>query len=99
VPYHTSQENLRNPDWIPAIDGLNGAMGEIRRFSSFRVHSPSHAPVVDTRLVGRSVSNTEWLLVIPGQTFLANPAVGLESFINTVTDIKLTLDTYGISGN
>jgi len=56
----------------------------------------------DSRLVGRSVWNTRWLLIIPGQNLLYDPDEGIETFIhgapipgsdertgNGVTDIKL----------
>jgi len=102
VPHQTSLSDLSDPDWIPAIDSLNGPMAEIRRFSSFRAYPPLEGddePGRDTRVVGRSVWNTQWLMVIPGQTFLADPTVGLQTFINEVTDIKLSLETYGMSGN
>lgn len=51
------------------------------------------------RLIGRSVWNTNWKLVIPAQTLLANPQEGIERFIRSVKDIKLFLKTYSHSGN
>jgi len=45
------------------------------------------------------VWNTEWILIIPGQTFLANPNTGLDRFIDSVSDIKLFFQTYSYSGN
>ena len=54
---------------------------------------------MDTRLVGRSVWNSQWLLIIPGGTLLADPAAGLNAFINNVEDIKLFFQTYAYSGN
>jgi len=102
VPFKTSLADLDDPDWIPAIDSLNGPMGEIRRFSSFGAYPPLEAPDEpgrDTRVVGRSVWNTQWLLIIPGQTFLSDPTAGLNGFIDQVTDIKLNLESYGMSGN
>lgn len=53
----------------------------------------------NSRLVGRSVWNTRWKLVIPGETLLNNPEEGLERFIRTVSDIKLHLKTYSYTGN
>jgi hypothetical protein len=49
--------------------------------------------------VGRSVWNTQWMLVIPGGTLLNNKTQGLDSFINSVSDIKLFFQTYAYSGN
>ena len=51
------------------------------------------------RLIGRSVWNTQWKLVIPGDTLLADPKEGLSRLIQTVTDIKLYFTTYSYSGN
>lgn len=36
APFKTGKANLNDPGWIPAIDSLNGILGEIRRYSSFR---------------------------------------------------------------
>jgi len=67
--------------------------------------------ILDTRLIGRSVWNSRWLLIIPGLTFLSDPDEGLDSFIhgqqipgsderdkNGVKDIKLFFQTYALSG-
>jgi hypothetical protein len=51
------------------------------------------------RLIGRSVWNTQWKLVIPGNTLLADPKEGLDRFIKSVTDVKLHFATYSYSGN
>ena len=53
----------------------------------------------NNRLVGRSVWNSRWKLVIPGHTLLNDPDEGLERFIKTVRDIKLQFVTYSYSGN
>ena len=51
------------------------------------------------RLVGRSVWNSKWKLVIPGHTLLNDPNEGLDRFLRTVKDIKLHFVTYSYSGN
>jgi hypothetical protein len=85
-------------------DSLSETFADIRRFSSFRAYhdsgffDPSQA-VTDTRLIGRSVWNTDWVLIIPGGTFLANPNQGLETFVNSVSDILIFFQTYAYSGN
>ena len=53
----------------------------------------------NSRLIGRSVWNSKWKLVIPGETLLNNPDEGLERFIRTVRDVKLHFITYSYSGN
>ena len=51
------------------------------------------------RLIGRSVWNSRWKLVIPGYTLLGNPDEGLDRFIQTVKDVKLHFVTYSYAGN
>jgi hypothetical protein len=53
----------------------------------------------NARLVGRSVWNSKWKLIIPGKTLLADPNQGLQVFIDTVKDIKLHFQTYSTAGN
>ncbi len=57
------------------------------------------SPYTSNRLIGRSVWNSQWKLVIPGHTLLHDPQEGLERFIATVKDIKLNFVTYSYSGN
>jgi len=54
---------------------------------------------INNRLVGRSVWNSQWKLVIPGRTLLNDANDGLDRFIRTVTDIHLNFTTYSYSGN
>jgi hypothetical protein len=53
----------------------------------------------NNRLIGRSVWNSRWKMVIPGGTLLNDPYEGLDRFLQTVTDIKLHFVTYSYSGN
>lgn len=53
----------------------------------------------NSRLIGRSVWNSKWKLVIPGHTLHSNPVNGLKTFQNTVTDILLYFESYSYSGN
>lgn len=104
VPLPAGDSDLNNPDWIPALDSLNGSMTKIRRYSSFRAHPDNGVPNLDemsydSRLVGRSVWNDRWMLIIPGGTFLYDADRGLDIFEETVSDIKLFFQTYAISGN
>ena len=59
--------------------------------------SPPNTPI--ERLIGRSVWNSKWKLIIPGKTLLADPNQGLARFINSVKDIHLYFITYSYSGN
>jgi hypothetical protein len=53
----------------------------------------------NNRLVGRSVWNSKWKLIIPGETLLNNHDEGLERLLRTLNDVKLHFVTYSYSGN
>jgi hypothetical protein len=38
-------------------------------------------------------------MIIPGQTLLADSTAGLQEFIADVSDIHLSFESYGMSGN
>jgi hypothetical protein len=103
VPMPALHSNLGDPAWKPLTDSLNTPFGETRRFSSFRAYGfdgdAGQLGSFDTRLVGRSVWNTRWLLIIPGATLLADPDAGLNTFIDNLKDVELTVHTFGVSGN
>lgn len=104
LPKSLSENTLiNNPYYLPG-GNLTEPFTNIRKFGNFRAYHDSgfniNEMVKDSRLVGRSVWNTEWLLIIPGQAFLANPEQGLNYFINGVggnggiTDILFDFQTY-----
>ena len=77
-----------------------------RRHNAFRaVSEPSFfyssipAEFTSSRLVGRSVWNSGWKLVIPAYTLHSNEQEGLNRFAASVSDIKLFLRTYSNAGN
>jgi len=117
-PFPLGQSDLDNPEWMPINDSLNDTFGDIRRFSSFRAYHDSGTfdeseTASDTRLVGRSVWNTEWMIIIPGGSLLFDADEGLDRFINGqlinsygterdgngISDIRMFFQTYGFSGN
>ncbi|AOY88246.1 hypothetical protein BKP64_08765 [Marinobacter salinus] len=115
-PFPIGATDLTNPEWIPINDSLSGTYADIRRSSSYRAYHDSgeydpSQTASDTRLVGRSVWNTDWMLVIPGGTLNYLPEEGLDRLIhgrltpegtrdgNGIADIKLHFQTYGYSGN
>ena len=110
VPFPITESEAAEEDWIPIHDTLSEDFGGIRRFSSFRAYpeiasSTREDEIIaaettwDSRLIGRSVWNTRWLLIIPGGTLHNDPTAGLDGFIGTVDDIKLFFHTYAYSGN
>jgi len=117
-PFPLGQSDLENPEWMPINDSLSDTFGDIRRFSSFRAFHDSGTfnefeTASDTRLVGRSVWNTEWMMIIPGGSLLFDADEGLDRFINGqlinsygterdgngISDIRMFFQTYGFSGN
>ena len=105
VPIPALNAQLDSVNYIPILDGLNGRYGEPRKYSTFRAYHDGtdtvnmDEMVLDTRLVGRSIWNTQWLLIIPGRMLNADPNTGLDRFIAQVSDVRLVFRTYGISGN
>ena len=106
VPVPGINAKLPSSNFVPLLDSLDGRIGQQRRFSSFRAYHDSGSEAVninelvrDSRLVGRSVWNTGWILIIPGRALNADPDEGLDRFIRQVGDIKLVFETYGFSGN
>ncbi len=88
-------------EWIPANDTL-ADFGGIRLFSSFQAFDDRSGVSefnTDTRLIGRSVWNTRWILIIPGIQLGGDPNASLQTFINTISDIKIFFQTYAYSGN
>jgi hypothetical protein len=79
-------------------------MHVIRKFAPMRAFDAASltglpgAPY-DTRLVGRSVWNTRWVLIIPASSLSSSTTTALDTFIESVGDIKLLLETYSYSGN
>ena len=103
VPYPLGEADMKDPDWIAGIDGLNGRMFAIKPYTRMRAYpyTPDFEPTeleTDTRLIGRSVWNTQWILVIPGTTLLADPDMGLDRFIEDVNDIYIYFQTYAYAG-
>jgi hypothetical protein len=84
---------------------VDGAYGEVRRHGDFRMYHDNGSPEADdselvfnSRLVGRSVWNSEWMLVIPGAGLHANPLTGVTRLAETIGDIRLHFQTYSHQG-
>jgi len=92
-----------NPNFLPGVDSVSGSAVEVRRHSAMRAYDWAAASNSDfnnsSDLIGRSVWNTEWILIIPGGTLLSDPEEGLRRFLSGVRDIKLRFRTYTYSGN
>ena len=116
VPYPIGEQDWDSPDWSVLKDSLGNELYNIRKYPSMRAYHDSGdfdaAEVINnSRLIGRSVWNTKWVLIIPGGTLLADGDEGLDRFIhgtetapgvrdeNGVKDIRIFFQTYSYSGN
>ena len=98
LPYTVGSAQLDSESWIATMSGLDGtsdSAATIRRHSTLRVGND----FTSSRLVGRSVWNDKWMLVIPASSLNADRTRALETFINGVKDIKLGIRAYSRSGN
>ncbi|MGN0845350.1 MAG: hypothetical protein ACI4QT_09055, partial [Kiritimatiellia bacterium] len=110
-------EANRLPLYTDGDFGGVDAVTRIRRHPSFRAYfgvmgtAPDDAQLDATRLTGRSVWNTRWLLVIPAGTLNADREAALRAFIygldtdrdgvidvKPVRDIRIGFKTYSNSG-
>jgi hypothetical protein len=105
TPFVTNSANLTSPGFIPSLDGVDGGFGELRRHGDFRIYHDDGNPQADdseiqydSRLIGRSVWNSDWLLIIPGAGLHADPVLGLSLLTDGISDIKLHFTTYSHQG-
>jgi len=112
VPYAIGDVDINKPDWIPLYDSLGpDSLATLRRYPSMRAYHDGGGWSVSelnysSRLIGRSVWNTQWYLIIPAGTLNSDRRLALEYFINGtagdgngIKDIKLFFETYSYSGN
>ncbi|PIE90774.1 MAG: hypothetical protein CR997_03880 [Acidobacteria bacterium] len=104
VPMPLTLEDVEEPDWIPINHSLSEDIYDIRQFSAFRAYDDSgefipEETTTDSRLIGRSVWNTRWLLIIPGAYMHSDANAAIDDFINGVSDINFFFETYAYSGN
>lgn len=114
LPFNIGASDFSTTPMYQSSDTLSEPMFGARKHQSFRpvsdagLFSPNiyagtggllRSQYTNNRLVGRSVWNTRWKLVIPGKTLLSNPDEGLDRLIETLNDIKIHFITYSYSGN
>ena len=107
LPYNLGASDFNTTQFFGPNDTFAERPWVIRKHQAFRmVADPSlyeagDLPLVYTnaRLIGRSVWNSQWKIVIPAVTLLEDEQMGLNNFAASVDDIKLFLRTYSNSGN
>lgn len=114
LPFNLGESDFSTKPLYQSSDSLTEPLFTLRKHQAFRPISDAslfnsslytvggtlqRSQYTNNRLVGRSVWNTKWKLVIPGYTLLHNPTEGIDRFTQTVTDIKVHYVTYSYSGN
>ncbi len=106
LPYNLGATAFNGTQFFDANGTLTERPWVVRKHQAFRpVSDPaffySMVPqeFTSSRLVGRSVWNSGWKIVIPAYTLLNNQEEGLTRFVRSVKDIQIFLRTYSHSGN
>ncbi|MEN9840355.1 MAG: hypothetical protein RL376_155, partial [Verrucomicrobiota bacterium] len=106
LPFNLGQNDFSATEFFTPQGTMNEQLWITRKHQAFRpVNDPAYfysslpGEFTNSRLIGRSVWNSQWKLVIPAYTLLNNEQDGLDRFVRTVSDIKLFLRTYSNSGN
>ena len=106
LPYNLGASSFNSTQFFSANGTLSEQPWIVRKHQAFRpVSDPAFfygsvpAEFTNSRLIGRSVWNNQWKIVIPAYTLLNNEYEGLNRFVASVKDIQLFLRTYSNSGN
>ena len=114
LPYDVSAADFANNPFYNAASSLSSPLFAVRQHQAFRPVSTTSvfttsifggngallpSQYANNRLIGRSVWNTKWKLVIPGKTLYNDSNEGLDRLIASVKDIHLYFVTYSYAGN
>jgi hypothetical protein len=106
LPYNLGANAFSSTQFFSANGTLTEQPWILRKHQAFRAvddaaffYGGLRAEFGSSRLVGRSVWNTQWKIVIPAYGLLNDEQTGLTRFAATVDDIKLFFRTYSNSGN
>ncbi|MHB9006230.1 MAG: hypothetical protein ACYDC1_04810 [Limisphaerales bacterium] len=114
LPFNLGDSGFSTRPLWQSGDSLTEPLFSLRKHQAFRpvsssalftgnIYGPAgqlaHSQYTNRRLIGRSVWNSQWKLVIPGYALLHDPNEGLQRFLQTVTDVKLHFVTYSYAGS
>lgn len=106
LPFNLGHSDFASTQFVTPQGTLNEELWMIRKHQAFRpvsdpafFYSTLPGEFTNSRLVGRSVWNSRWKLVIPAYTLLNDEQAGLDRLVRTVSDIQLFFRTYSHSGN
>lgn len=106
LPFNLGATSFSSTQFFNANGTLSEAPWILRKHQAFRpvndaafFYSTVPAEFTSSRLVGRSVWNGGWKIVVPAYTLLNNETEALNRFVASVKDIQIFLRTYSHSGN
>jgi len=114
LPFNIGVSSFSSNPFYTTSDSLSEPLFAVRKHEAFRPVSTTGvfntsiygatgslqpSQYTNQRLIGRSIWNSKWKLVIPGKTLLSDPNEGLNRFVNSVTNIHLYFITYSYAGN
>jgi hypothetical protein len=106
LPFNLGQSDFSDTQFFTPEGTVNEKLWITRKHQAFRaisdpsfLYSTMPEEFTNTRLVGRSVWNSQWKIVIPAYTLLNDEQGGLDRFARTVQDIQVFFRTYSNSGN
>ena len=114
LPFNISAADFSSTPFYTSASSLSEPLFAVRAHQAFRPVSTTTvfntsiygangalqpSQYTNKRLIGRSIWNSQWKLVIPGRNLLADPNQGLDRFIMSVRDVKLYFITYSYAGN
>ena len=107
LPYNLGASAFNTTQFFGPNDTFAEKPWVIRKHQAFRMvadpamYEDGSLPTVFTnaRLIGRSVWNSQWKIVIPANTLLNNEQQGMNNFAASVKDIQLFIRSYSNSGN
>ncbi len=114
LPFNIGGSDFSTKNLYQSADSLSELLFQVRKHQAFRPVSDATyynfngegnsgsiqiSAFSSRRLIGRSVWNSQWKIVIPGRTLLGDPKEGLKRFIDTVSDVKVHFITFSYSGN
>jgi hypothetical protein len=103
LPFNISQRNYAAAKTWSSGESLTENF-VLRQHQAFRAVGEGtvfsdDAGFTNGRLIGRSVWNSRWKLIIPAETLLSDPKKGMQVFIDSVKNIKIHFETYSTAGN
>jgi hypothetical protein len=114
LPFNVSAADFSSTPFYTSANSLSEPLFAVRKHQAFRPVSTTSVfntsiygangalqptQYTNKRLIGRSIWNSQWKLVIPGRTLLADGNQGLDRFIQSVKDVHLYFITYSYAGN